>query len=80
MNLANLIKLCQDFDIKPENVGFYGEHDVVYLDLNDEDQAKLPKDEDGQPSTYKEDSNLLEEKFWNEYGIGVIDGYWGSYT
>jgi len=79
MNLANLIKLCQDFDIKPENVGFYGEHDVVYLDLNDEDQAKLPKDENGTPSLDSEDGSL-EEDFYTKYGILVLDGYWGSYT
>ena len=79
MKLSKLLKLCKDFNIDPSTVTLYGEHDVVYVGFTEEDELKLPKDENNEPCTYCE-TGAIEETFWNTYGIGIIEGYWGSYT
>ena len=72
MNLAQLNKFAQDFSIDPSSIGFYGEHDVVYLDLDScEELVKKVK-------SFSEEEELA---FYNEYGLTVMDDEWlGFFT
>lgn len=74
MNLQDLNNLAKDFNLDPTKLGFHGEHDVVYLDMPDEEYRKLPNIEE-----------LLENTeelytFCSQYNMCVIEGYWGFYS
>jgi hypothetical protein len=71
MSLTKLNKLAKDFNIDPYKFGFYGEHDVVYLDV---DSSKLPDATDWE--------NEKKDEFYEKYGVFWIWDFetWGFFT
>lgn len=74
MTLARLNKLCTDYKIDPSDIGFSGQHDVVYIESN-QLNTLIPPDEfaESWPEAKK-------EQFSNDYGIYIVEDYWGFYT
>ena len=69
MNLSQLNALAVEFNINPSDISFYGEHDVVYLDVPED---SLP---DWSAMTDEE-----REAFTDTYDLLKVEGYWGFFT
>jgi hypothetical protein len=62
--LQHLINFCNDFNILPEDLSFYGEHDLVYLSYNN------------MPDVESMDQDALMEN----YGMHIEDESVAFYT